>query len=196
MKNYLMIAFVAMGAVVGFTGCKSSETSVEKGATEISNPFPGKEYRTDKDYFRAIESGESPDRSTAKKIALANARTELAENIQALVNSVQDQYINQISEANGQTSVDSKKDYESKFEELTRTVVSQSVNDVRIIGDRVFQEKNGRYIYHIAIEAPRESLVSKLSGRISEDDKLKLEFDKHRFQKIFDEEMEKFQKGI
>jgi hypothetical protein len=36
-------------------------------------------------------------------------------------------------------------------------------------------------------------VVSKLSKRISEDDRLKLEFDKYRFQQIFDSEMEKFQ---
>jgi hypothetical protein len=182
--NYLIFAAVAASVTVALTGCKSSKPSVQKGSTEVSIPFTEKEYRSDKDHFRATQQGKSPDLATAKKIALANARTELAGNIQTLVKAVQDQYSNNMT-------VDKEQEFEASFQEFSRAVIAQSINDVKIIGDKVFTEKGGGYTYYLAIEMPKEALVSKLSKRISDDDKLKLEFDKYRFQKIFDEEMEK-----
>jgi hypothetical protein len=92
--------------------------------------------------------------------------------------------------------VGDEQEYAGQFQENARTVIVQAVNDVTIIGDKVFREKDGGYTYYIVVEMPKESVVSKLSKRISEDDRLKLEFDKYRFQQIFDSEMEKFQQEM
>jgi hypothetical protein len=155
----------------------------------VSVPFAEKEYRTDKEYFRATQTGKSPDLATAKKIALANAKTELSGSIQTIVKAVTENYTKQVS-------VSDEQEYANQFQEIAFGNILQAVNDVRIIGDKVFKGKDGGYTYYIAIEMPKESVVSKLSKRISEDDKLKLEFDRYRFRKIFDEEMEKVQQAI
>jgi hypothetical protein len=159
---------------------------VEADAQEVLLPLSGKEYQTDTNNFRAVQSGTSPDLSTAKKIALANARTELASNINAVLKMVTENYTNQ-------RIVGDKRDFENKFEENARVVVNQTLSDIRIIGEKVFKERNGTYTYYISIEKSKESVQNGITDRISKDEKLKLDFDKFQFQKIFDEEMKKLE---
>ncbi|MDR3226709.1 MAG: hypothetical protein LBT56_03450, partial [Prevotellaceae bacterium] len=59
--------------------------------------------------------------------------------------------------------------------------------------EKTFPEKDGRITYYIAIEMSKELLVNNIANRISKDAKLQLDFDKHLFQKVFNEEMEKFE---
>ncbi|MDR0694884.1 MAG: hypothetical protein LBF81_06265 [Prevotellaceae bacterium] len=183
--KHFFIAAMAIVASAAITGCKSTK-SVQSGSNEVSVPLSGSEYRTDKDYFRASQSGKSPDLATAKKIALQNAKTELAGNIQSLMKAVTENYTNQRTVADQQ-------EFENKFEENARAVVNQTLNDVKVIGEKVFKEKDGKYTYYIAIEMSKEPVVNNVADRISKDAKLQLDFDKHQFQKIFNEEMEKFE---
>jgi hypothetical protein len=64
---------------------------------------------------------------------------------------------------------------------------------VEIIGEKVFKDPDGKITYYIAVEMNKESVVNQYTNRISKDAKLQLDFDKHQFQKIFDEEMKKFE---
>jgi hypothetical protein len=180
----ILAALVAIAVVMG-TGCKTPK-SVQSGSNEVSVPLSEKEYRSDKDYFRATQSGKSPDLATAKKIALTNAKSELAGNIQTLIKAVTENYTNQRTVADQQ-------EFENKFEEYVRAVVNQMLNDVKVIGDKVFKETDGKLTYYIAIEMNKDAMFEKVSDRISKDAKLQLDFDKHQFQKIFDEEMKKFE---
>jgi hypothetical protein len=166
------------------TSCKSKK-SVQKGSTEVTVPLAGKEYQSDKEYFRASQSGKSPDLATAKKIALQNAKTELAGNIQSTIKAVTDNYTNQ-------RSVGDKQAYENKFEEMARSVVNQTLNDVKIIGEKTFKEKDNKFTYYVAIEMSKEPIIKDLADRISKDQQLQLDFDKKQFLKVFDEEMDKF----
>jgi len=174
-------------AVLALAGCKAKKTtSVQKdtGAVEISVPFSTKEFRSDETAFRAKQVGKSPDIATAKKIAFQNARAEMAANINATVKRVTDQYTNQRSVANTQ-------EFENKFEEQSREVVNLEMSNVKEIGEKIFKEPDGGYSYWIAIEADKKTVFDKIDAKISSDDKLKLDYDKQKFQQIFDSEMKK-----
>jgi len=180
----LLIPAIAM-LILG--GCKSKKAvSVEKktGAVEITVPFSGKEYRSNEEFFRAKQVGKSPDMATAKKIAFQNARAEMASNINATVKRVTDQYTNQRTIGNTQ-------EFENKFEELAREVVNLEMSNVKEIGEKLLQESDGSYSYWIAIEASKKDVFEKLDARISSDSKLKQDYDKMKFQQIFDAEMKK-----
>jgi hypothetical protein len=181
---------VAVAAIivagVTFTGCKTSKPSVQSGSTEISVPLSGKEYRSNKDYFRASQNGKSPDLATAKKIALQNAKTELAGNIQTTIKAITDNYTNQ-------RTVGDRQEFENKFEEMSRTVVNQTLNDVRIIEEKTFKEADGKFTHYVAIEMSREALANAVADRISKDAKMQLDFDKYQFMKTFNDEMQKFE---
>jgi hypothetical protein len=181
------LLFIPAMAVLTLAGCKSKkQTPIQKetGAVEITVPFSSKEYRSDEDHFRAKQVGKSVDIATAKKIAFQNARAEMAGNINAIVKRVTDQYTNQRTVGNAQ-------DFENKFEELSREVVNLQLSNVKEIGEKIFKEPDGSYTYWIAIEAAKKEVFDKIDARISSDAKLKLDYDKQKFQQVFDAEMKK-----
>lgn len=183
--HLLLIPAIAVLSLT--TACKSKKAAPvqqQTGAVEISVPFSSKEYRSDENTFRAKQVGKSPDLATAKKIAFQNARAEMAANINSLVKRVTDQYTNQRTVGNNQ-------DFENKFEEQAREVVSLQMANVKEIGEKIFAEPNGGYSYWIAIEADKKGVFDKIDQKVSSDDKLKLDYDKQKFQQIFDDEMKK-----
>lgn len=185
-RTVLTVAVVAL-ICGGITSCgsKKSVTDATK-SKEVELPFSGKEYRSDDKFFRAKNVGESPNLATSKKIAMTNAKAELASAIQTTVKNVTDQYVNQ-------TQVSDRQMFESKFEEMTRTVVNQQLNDVRVIDEKTFQTKDGKYSHWVAIEMAKDALLNSIANQITKDEKLQVDFDKFQFEKIFNEEMEKFQ---
>ena len=183
------INLLALIAIVTFTlfNCKSKKSIAKvNDMTEIKIPLSGKEYETNKDYFRAKQVGVSPDLATAKKIAEQNAKAELAGNIQSLVKRVTDQYTNQ-------RTVQNKVEFKNKFEELSRQVVNQELKNVKVIGERLFEKKDGKYQYWVAVESAKETVYNEMVDKISKEAKLKLDFDKFQYEKIFDAEMKKFE---
>jgi len=191
MKNVSYLLLIPAVAAMSLTACKSKKKTPppptvqqQTGAVEISVPFSSKEYRSDENTFRAKQVGKSPDLATAKKIAFQNARGEMAANINAMVKRVTDQYTNQRTVGNAQ-------EFENKFEELSREVVNQQLANVKEIGEKIFKEPDGAYSYWIAIEANKKEVFEKIDAKISNDAKLKLDYDKMKFQQIFDAEMKK-----
>jgi hypothetical protein len=184
----LLITTAITGIMMTVASCKTPQ-KLEKttGAVEISVPFSESKYKSDKDFFRAKQSGKSQDLATSKKIALQNAKSELAGNIKAIVKRVTDQYTNQ-------RTVGDKQDFENKFEELAREVVDQTLTDVRIIEDKIFKETDGRYSYWVAIETSKQSILEGVAAKISKNEKLQLDYDKKKFEDVFNSEMEKMSK--
>ena len=184
-KQMILIGFTA---IVALASCKHTK-KIQKvtGAQEITVPFSESKYKSDKNYFRAKQSGKSPDLATAKKIALQNAKAELAGNIQSLVKRVTDQYTNQ-------RTVGDKQDFENKFEELSREVVEQTLNDVKIMDEKIFIEKDKSYTYWAAVEDSKQSILDGVNNKISKNASLKLDYDKKKFEDVFNSEMEKMAK--
>lgn len=184
-SNRILIASIVVLTLGG--ACKAKKQSFAKatGDVEITLPFSTKEYRSDETAFRSKQVGKSPDLATAKKIAFQNARAEMAANINAMVKRVTDQYTNQRTVGNAQ-------EFENKFEELSREVVNLEMSNVTEIGEKVFQSQEDKtYSYWIALEANKKNVFDKIDQKISSDDKLKLDYDKQKFQQIFDSEMKK-----
>ena len=187
-KQSLLISVIIIFMMLSVTSCKTPQT-LEKttGAVEISVPFSESKYKTDKDFFRAKQMGKSQDLATSKKIALQNAKSELAGNIKAVIKRVTDQYTNQ-------RTVGDKQDFENKFEELAREVVDQTLTDVRVIDEKIFKETDGKFSYWVAIETSKQSILDGVEAKISKNEKLQLDYDKKKFEDVFNSEMEKMSK--
>jgi hypothetical protein len=191
MKNSVLskTSCVAFAAILLITaGCKAPK-SIEKstGAVEISVPFSESKYKSDKDFFRSKNVGKSPDMATAKKIAFQNAKSELAGNIKAVIKRVTDQYTNQ-------RTVGENQEFENKFEELSREVVDQTLTDTRVVDEKVFKESDGKYSYWVAIETSKQAILDGVSDKISKNQKLQLDYDKKKFEEVFNSEMDKLSK--
>lgn len=184
----LIIAGLFMNLIFLSSSCKAPQ-KLEKvtGAVEVTVPFSDSKYKSDKDFFRAKQMGKSPDLATSKKIALQNAKSELAGNINAIVKRVTDQYTNQLS-------VGDKQEFENKFEELSREVVVQILSDIRIIDEKIFKEADGKFTYWVAIETSKQPILDGVTSKITKNEKLQLDYDKKKFEDVFNSEMEKMAK--
>ncbi len=185
MKHFnFKLTLAVISLLVIITSCSSSKNTATKASNEITIPFTEAKYQSDDDYFRAKQVGDSPNLSMAKKIAIQNAKTEMAGNIQSVVKAVIESYANQ-------RDIADQTEFESKMEEMSRNVINQKLTDVRIIGEKALQN-DGKYSYWIALEASKESILNGIEKGISADKKLQLQYDQHLFEKTFTEEMEKY----
>jgi hypothetical protein len=169
-------------AVISCNSPKNIEKST--GAKEITVPFSESKYKSDKSFFRAKQTGKSPDLATAKKIALQNAKAELSGNINALIKRVTDQYTNQ-------RTIGNKQEFENKFEELSREVVNQALTDVKIMDEKILKETDGSFSYWVAIEVTKDAVLSGVNNKITKTEKTRLDYEKKQFEEIFNSEMEK-----
>jgi hypothetical protein len=186
MKNLLRITSICVSILLASCSGTKKLASVTK-AQEITIPFSESKYKSDNDFFRTKQMGKSPDLSTAKKIALQNVKAELAGNIKTVVKRVTEQYTNQ-------RTVGTKQEFENKFEELSREVVNQSLTNIKQVDEKVFKEQDGSFTYWIVLEVSKQSVLDEASSKISKNEKLQLDYDKQKFESIFNSEMEKFSK--
>jgi hypothetical protein len=190
-KTHLAIAVSLIAlAVISVSSCKSKKgTPIDKetGAKRITVPFSGKEFQSDKEFFRAKASGNSIDMMTAKKIAMNNAKSEMAGLIQATVKRVTEQYTNQRQIGNTQ-------EFSNKFEEIVREVTNQQLTDVRTLGEEIFKEQNNSFTYWVAVEANKQTILNGMERSISNNERLRQDYDKKKFEEIFNAEMEKLAK--
>ena len=180
--------FILTAFVLSISGCSSKKNlaKAENSQEVVDIPCTGSDFATDEEFFRANESGQSPRMSMAKRQALLNAKALLASNIQSQIKTVTQQYTNQRSFESEQSKVE----FEQELEEMTRNVVDQQLNDVKIICEKAMKNKdNGNYQYFVAVEMPKEAMLNNIDNEISKKERLQLEYDKQKFQEVYDEEM-------
>lgn len=181
----LAVSSLYMMALAGIImiGCKGKE-KLPKGETEINIPCSGSDYFTNNKFFRANSLGESIDLATSKKRALANARGELAASIETTVKAVTDNYVNS-------REFNNKEEIEERFEQLNREVVNQNLQGIKTICEQQVKTAEGTYKTYIAIELSADELVSSYNERLSQDERLKIDYDYEKFKQTFEAEMEK-----
>jgi hypothetical protein len=182
-SKILFVSLVLIGAVaVSSCGGKKKITQNDLG-TEVITPCNDDEFPTSKTHFRATGTSESTDLSMAKRKATTDARANLAAVINTTIKTVTDRYSNERQVGNAQ-------EFEEKFESLTREVVNQEMNNVAIACSKTLT-KDGKYKAFIAVEVAKDELLANIKDRISKDQKLQLDYDKMKFEQIFNQEMDK-----
>lgn len=177
---------ILIASLFTLPGCKGKEevSKQEGGFKEIDIPCSGPKYRTDKNFFRADNSAKSNDMSLSREKALTLAKQRLASLVETQIKSVTDRYVNE-------REFGDNSEFESKFENMTREVVNLKMNDIRIICEKPGSLGNGQYQTFVAIELDKESLLNGINGGITKDQKLQVDYDKMKYEQIFNEEMEK-----
>jgi len=187
-SQIVMLAVLVMVFVI--SGCKSKEKAAsvkDQGETLIEVYCSGPEFQSDKEYFRANQLGESMDQATAKKKAMSNTRADLAAAIQTTVKAVIDNYLNS-------RELNKVEDLEQKYEALSREVIDQKLTGVKTICEKTTKTSEGNYKTYIALELAGDELMNAMNARLSQDDKLKIDYDYEQFKKTFDAEMDKMAK--
>lgn len=185
-KNVLLIGFVSTAMI--FTSCKS-EKDAGKPANEdaelMSIPCQS-EGRSDSEFFRADASATSQDMNLSREKALTSTKQRLAGFIETKIKSVTDRYVNE-------TEFGENSQFEAKFENLTREVVKQKLVDVAVTCEETYKETNGRFTTYLAIEVSKDAMLNGINNSLSQNQKLQVDYDKQKFEEIFNEEMEQME---
>ena len=128
------------------------------------------------------------DLTVAKRIAETNARQALASQIQVKVRSVGEQFLQN-------RALDNKLETQSKFEDLTRTVVDQTLTGVQTVDSESYQNKKGQYVHYVAMQMSTSDVEENMVNGISNDSKLKQDFELKKFREIYQQELDNFSDG-
>ncbi len=183
LKIAFPLAFLVAGAAL--TGCSNKNmTPKQAGEVEILEYCSGSEYKSDKNHFRATSSAVSMNRETAKKVARSNAENKLARSIMITIESVTDNYVDQ-------STYNNKEEVTTTFKDLARSTVDQVLSGAITSCERLTQKANGDYVSYIAVELSATELVGKYNERLSQDERIRAEYNYEQFKETFEAEMAK-----
>ena len=168
--------------------CNSKLKRSDAKLKEIEQPFDGKKYFSDKKSYRSIGEGKALDLTVAKRIAETNARQAIASQIEVKVRSVGEQFLQN-------RNISNKLETTSKYEDITRTVIDQTLKQVKIKDQKSFQNKKGEFVHYVALEMSTEAVENDVVKGISDDEQLKQDFDLQKFREIYKQELEEFKNG-
>ena len=80
-----------------------------------------------------------------------------------------------------------------RYEDLGRTVVNQRLTGSHTICEKYRKNANGTYTCYVCVELASEDVLAALNSSISDDSKLRIDYDYEKFKKVFEEEMAKMQ---
>lgn len=152
---------------------------------EVDLPFTGRQYHTDATAYREVGDGRGSNISTAKRKAEMKASRGLAEQVNKTVKAVTDMVEKEV-ETNGNL------EFESEFRDVIRMSVEQQLQGAAVVNEKSVKE-GSVYTYWVVMEIPKQVVINGVYESITHDEKLKLDYDKQRFEEIFNEEMRKLE---
>ncbi|MBR8535699.1 hypothetical protein KDU71_09030 [Carboxylicivirga sediminis] len=185
-KRFFGVALLTLSIVVGLNSCKSKEkVSTNNEVGTILEDMPCEDAgRSDKKFFRASAMATSSDLSLAEEKALLNAKQRLVTLISSNTKSVTDRYVNE-------REFGDAAEFEQKFENLTREVADETINNIVVACQKKSVLPNGKYRGFIAVEVSKDDVLNGINNKISQNQKLQVDYDKAKFEEIFNQEMQK-----
>ncbi|MBN2165492.1 MAG: hypothetical protein JW717_04380 [Marinilabiliaceae bacterium] len=185
-KQLLGITIMTILILGGLYSCKSKQKTISASSEvgKIIENMPCEDAgRSDKKFFRASSMATSSDIQLAKEKALLLAKQRLVTLINSNTKSVTDRYVNE-------SEFGDASEFEQKFENLTREVADETLNNIVITCEKssVIDRK---YRAFIAIEVDKEDIFNGINNKLSSNQKLQVDYDKKKFEEIFNQEMEK-----
>lgn len=192
-KNEKIFLVLGCALLVAATSCSKKSVPVASGDVEVEVPCSGPEFRTDKKHLRYSAVGLSGDINMAKKKAMAEASAGLASVMNSLVERVATNYVNSYQ-------VGETEEGKQKFEDMAKIVVKQKLTGISVICEKTMKTPEGKYKVYVAIELGGDELLeginNSISRGISNDTKLRIDYDYDKYKNEFEKEMEKLERGI
>ena len=187
MFNSIAMVVLCASLPLAFVGCKSKQKTVSaksevgKILEEVPCENAGK---SDKKFFRASSLATSSDLQLAKEKALLLAKQRLVTLINSNTKSVTDRYVNE-------REFGDAAEFEQKFENLTREVADETLTNIVVSCEKASVLDDKKYRAFVSIEVSRDDVLTGIDKRVSRDQKIMIDYDKKKFEEIFDQEMEK-----
>lgn len=183
-----IITALAVLAVLFSAFSCGTKAKVAPGRTEIQEVFSSPEYRSDRDFIRAVGTAISPNESMAKKQARLDAREQIAQGVNTVIKMLTQNYQNQYG-------LGTDTDFASKFQSMSNEVVNATLNGAVEKDSKLFMLGDGRYQSYICVEYPKAAMEEALKGAaqsISKEAKYNIDFQEYQFKKAFDAAMAEY----
>ncbi len=136
--------------------------SSKNGLNQVKIPFKGNAYESNRRFFRSVASGESINLETARSKALLIANQRIASSVQTEIKNVTENYLNERKDGN------QLGDYGERFQQLTREVMSTSINGMRTFDEKVFMKTDKSYQVWVAVEARKKDIYKRMKQTAKE----------------------------
>lgn len=163
-------------------GCGSSKN----GMKEVKTPFSGSAYESNRRFFRAVASGESVNLETARSKAMLTANQRLASSVETELKNVSENYTNERN-ADGQLG-----DFGSRFQQLTREVMSTTLIGSHMINEKIYQKADKSYLVWVALELRKKEMYKQLKKKAKESNTLS-DKEKKAIEEMIDKSIEELQ---
>jgi hypothetical protein len=101
---------------------------------------------------------------------------------------VGDNYVNS-------TEFNNKEEVTETFQEMARTVVDQELRGAVEICEKLTQRENGTFVSYVALELSGSKIADAYNSGLSQNEKLKADYNYEKFKDTFEKEMEKMAGG-
>ncbi len=173
-KTIFMLSAIAM---LGFSACKNS------GMTLRKEPF--NDFVSDKEYFRAVGVGTNDVDRMADKISRTDAQLKISEFVKILISNVFEDYL--------KTNLNSSKnETNGNIDNKTQSVTDEILKNLIVKKREVYTLKNGDFKIYTAMEVSKNELKEEIKKSISNESKMRNEFDEERFNQRFDDALKRF----
>lgn len=186
LKKTIGLSSIVIAIALGGYSCKSKKTVASNSEVgQILEDLPcEKSGKSDKKFYRAFSMATSSDLSLSKEKALLLAKQRLVTLIESSTKSVTDRYVNE-------SELGSSSEFEQKFENLTREVANKTISNIVVACEKSSVLPDKKYRSFVAIEVNKDELLNQMNNRISRDAKLQIDYDKKKYEDIFNQEMNK-----
>lgn len=157
---------------------------------QVASSLPCPDCISTTDVFRYLgQHVASSDRQLqqARSMAANAARSELAAQVEATIKRVIDNYTSE-------HILGDNSDFRQRVQDISRTVINQKVKGTPIIcEDKVPGSTPGNTICYACVELTGKSVLDGIASQISNDEKLRTDFEYEKFKQVLEEEMSKMQ---
>ena len=186
-RLFYFVALLLVVSIVTSSCATAKKTAAPTGLVEQTIPLSEAKHRSDAEYYRATQSGKSKDISMAKKVAIQNARQELAASIKADVSSVIENYAK-----NRQLPSEDQTTYETQMTELAYSVVNQTLAGSTLSDEKLFTTPTGEYQYFVCMQLNKAELKEALLSELQKNEKLVSDFEINEFRKLFEQKLSEY----
>lgn len=165
MKKQMIIAGILAASAAAFSAC--STTGGDAVLTSNVQPAPGPltlsaiDDRDTETHFRAAGIGTNKDFATAKQIALADARTQLANKVKTKVSATVEN-VTKAKDVNGENIITT-----TSRELISKQATDQTLREMQQYTATLHEKnQNGDFVVHVGLEVPRSVVANAVSSAV------------------------------
>ena len=187
MKKTAFLSLLISAILISACGVQKVNYTKQEELEKIKKePFSDKQYKSDKEFFRASGSGLSPNLSMAKKMALTDVQRKITEYIQVNVQTTTNEYMTN-------KTIDTESAFASTIMTATQTSAKEVLSNITVKGEELYVKGDKRYEAWIVVEVSKKGIADRIAKGLSSSSSkvLKIDIDPEKFRQMLEQEMSK-----